>query len=374
MRVLVLGAGFGGLELSSILSAELGDECDVVLFDKGKGFTFGFAKLDVMFCRTSLNEVTHRYDELVKPGVRFVEADVTSIDPTAKSVETSAGTFSGDIIVVALGADYDVAATPGLAEGGYEFYSTDGAQRVAEMLPSFEGGHVVIGVLGTPFKCPPAPSEAALLVHDYLVSRGLRDQSQITLLCPMPVPVPPSPPASAALLTAFAERGIAFVPNVLIETVDAEGRNLKTTGGESLSYDLFLAVPRHVAPAVVQASGLTDEGWINVDPGTLRTKFDEVFAVGDIANVGAPKAGVFAEGQARVVAAQVVAAAKGDPQPEPYDARGMCYLEFGRGNVARVNVHFRDGQSPVGDLQGPSAELTAEKVNFGSSRITRWFK
>jgi len=372
MRVLVLGAGFGGLELSSILSAELGDECDVVLIDKREGFTFGFAKLDVMFGRTSLDDVTQRYDKLVKPGVQFVKADITSIDPTAKSVETTAGSFSGDILVVALGADYDVAATPGLAEGGYEFYSTDGAERVAEMLPSFEGGHVVIGVLGTPFKCPPAPSEAALLVHDYLVSRGAREESQITLLCPMPVPVPPSPPASAALLAAFAERGITFVPNVLIENIDAEAKTVKTSDGDSLPYDLFLAVPRHKPPPVMPTA-LIDDGWITVDQGTLETKFEGVFAIGDIANAGAPKAGVFAEGQARVVAAHIVAAAKGGTSPERYDARGMCYLEFGGGNVARVNVQFRAGEPPIGELEGPSAELTAEKETFGSSRIAKWF-
>jgi sulfide:quinone oxidoreductase len=189
----------------------------------------------------------------------------------------------------------------------------------------------------------------------------------------MPVPVPPSPPASAALLEAFAERGITFVPSVLIETVDAEGMTVKTSTGELLHYDLFLAIPRHVAPAAVRATDLTEDGWIAVDQDTFATKVEGVFAVGDVASGGTPKAGVFAEGQAKAVAAQIVATAKGGSTPEPYDGRGMCYVEFGRGNVARVNVQFRPGASGMGDLEGPSAEVTAEKRDFGSSRIVRWF-
>ena len=195
MKVLVLGAGFGGLELSTRLSDELGEDVEVTLIDKGEGFVFGFSKLDVMFGRTVADAVVHPYRDLVKPGVRFVQATITSIDPEARSVQTDAGEFSGDVMVVALGADLHPDATPGLVEGGHEFYTVPGAFALREVLADFPGGRVIVGVTSTPFKCPPAPSETALMLHDFLTERGLRDQSEIALVMPLGVPIPPSPAA-----------------------------------------------------------------------------------------------------------------------------------------------------------------------------------
>src|SRR4051812_14589269 len=299
MKVVVLGAGFGGLELSSRLSEALGDDVDVTLIDRSEGFVFGFSKLDVMFGRTTAHAVLHRYDDVVKPGVRFVSADITAIDPVEKRVQTTAGDFEGDVLVVALGADLDPAATPGLLEGGYEFYTQAGAFGLRDVLDEFDGGRVIVGVCGTPFKCPPAPSETALLVHDLLVRKGVRDTSGVHLVMPLLVPIPPSPPASAALLEAFVERGIDFHPSTLVRGLDPE-RNVVLLGDESsgneMSYDLFLGVPKHRAPQVVVESGLTDGGWIPVDSLTLETRFRGVYAVGDVTSVGTPKAGVFSEG------------------------------------------------------------------------------
>src|ERR1700757_2024 len=180
MRVLILGAGFGGLELAARLSDELGGAVEVVLIDKAEGFAFGFSRLDVMFGRLVADAVVRPYRDLVKPGVRFVPTTIRSIDPGQRRVETDAGRFDADVMVVALGADLDPAATPGLVEGGYEFYSMPGgfavhgvraALAVNDVRAAFDGGRVVIGVTSTPFKCPPAPSEAALLMHDYLTDR-----------------------------------------------------------------------------------------------------------------------------------------------------------------------------------------------------------
>ena len=223
-KVIVLGAGFGGLELTTILSDHFGDRLDLTLIDKADSFIFGFSKLDVMFGRERPEAVRLAYRQLAKPGVKFRQETITAIDPVTRSVTTDGGTYEGDVMVVALGADYDLAATPGLAEGGNEFYSVAGAERVREVLPSFEKGRAIVGVTSTPFKCPPAPSEAALLLHDYLTTRGLRDAVEITLVMPFGVPIPPSPETSKALLEAFAERGIAFVPNRLVRALDPARR------------------------------------------------------------------------------------------------------------------------------------------------------
>ena len=297
--VVVLGAGFAGLELSTRLSEELGDDAEVVLIDQSDGFVFGFSKLDVMFGRTTAEAVFHPYRDVVKPGVRFVRADIDAIDPTNKRVETSAGPFEGDVLVVALGADLDPGATPGLVEGGHEFYTEAGAFALRDVLAAFDGGRVVIGVTRPPFKCPPAPSETALLVHDLLVQRGVRDRSEVSLVMPLPVPIPPSPEASQALIATFTERGIGWFPERGVRALDPDRRVVVLTDDSELPYDLFLGIPVHVAPPVVVEAGMCVDGWIPVDPYTLETSFADVYAVGDVTSVGTPKAGVFSEGQAR---------------------------------------------------------------------------
>jgi len=373
MKVLVLGAGFGGLELTTRLSDELGDEAEVVLIDKADGFIFGFSKLDVMFGRTTPTSVTHHYRDLVKPGVQFVQATITSIDPVQRRVETDAGSFEGDVMVVALGADLDPAATPGLLEGGHEFYTVPGAFALKDVLAEFEGGRIIVGVTSTPFKCPPAPSETALLMHDFLTQRGLRDRSEISLVMPLGVPIPPSPAASEVLLEAFAERGIGWFPGSLVTSLDPERKVAVLADAGEMPYDLFLGVPRHEVPAVVADSGLCVDGWIPVDPLTLETTFEGVYAVGDVTSVGTPKAGVFAEGQASVVADAIIAAHRSFDSATEYDGRGQCYLEFGDDRVAKVDVTFVTGQAPFGTFEAASTELAQQKSDFGATRVQRWF-
>jgi sulfide:quinone oxidoreductase len=373
MRVLVLGAGFGGLELTARLSAEFGADVDVVLIDQSDAFVFGFAKLDVMFGRALPSAVRHFYSGLVKPGVRFVQSTVRSIDPVARRVETDAGVFTADILVVALGADLHPDATPGLGEAGHEFYTVPGAFALRDVLPGFTGGQVIVGVTSTPFKCPPAPSETALLMEEYLTRRGLREASRISLVMPMGVPIPPSPAASETLIATFAERGIDWHPNRLVRELDADRKVALLSDGGEMPYDLFLGVPVHRVPAVVEASGLTADGWIPVDPLTLETAFPGVYAVGDVTSVGTPKAGVFAEGQAGVVADRIGALLRGGTDSSQYDGHGMCYMEVGHDLVARVDVTFVSGQKPAGQIEGPSLALAADKVEFGTSRVRRWF-
>jgi len=373
MRVLVLGAGFGGLELTTRLSEEFGDKADVVLIDQNDEFVFGFSKLDVMFGHAQPSAVRHPYRDFVKPGVRLVHSTVRSIDPVAKRVETDVGIFEGDILVVALGADLFPEATPGLVEGGHDFYTLTGAFALREVLARFAGGRVIVGVTSTPFKCPPAPSEAALLTHHHLTKRGLRGTSQISLVMPFGVPIPPSPAASEALLAAFAERAIDWHAGLSVSELDPARKVAMLSDGDEMPYDLFLGVPVHGAPAVINESGMSVDGWIPVDPLTLETTFPGVYAVGDVASVGTPKAGVFSEGQAAVVAKSVSALIRGTSTRAQYDGHGVCYVEFGNDQVGRVDVTFMSGQKPMGKLEGPSQALAADKLAFGASRIQRWF-
>ena len=373
LRVVVLGAGFGGLELSAMLSEALGDRLDLTLIDRNDSFIFGFSKLDVMFGHKEPDAVRVAYRHINKQGVSFRQETITSIDPEARRVITDGGTYDADVLIVALGADYDLAATPGLVEGGNEFYSVPGAERLRDVLPTFSKGRAIVGVTSTPFKCPPAPSEAALLLHDYLTERGVREACEISIVIPFGVPIPPSPESSKAILAAFEERGITFVRDRLVRALDPKKRVAVLDDGTELPYDLFLGVPKHRVPDVVAASGMTEDGWIPVDAKTLETRFPDVYAVGDVTSVGTPKAGAFAESAARVVAKSLIAQHGDGQRPEAYDGAGSCYVEFGAGIVGRVDVNFFSGPSPVGTYFEASADMVAEKERFGSSRRSSWF-
>lgn len=372
--VLVLGAGFGGLELSSRLSQILGDQVEVTLIDRADAFVFGFSKLDVMFGRRAPDEVRLRYSELATRHVTFRQETITSIDPGNRRVATDGGTYEADILVVALGAEYDLAATSGLAEDGHEFYSLAGAEAVRQLLPGFRSGTAVIGVCGTPFKCPPAPSETALLLDEYLRGRGLRDAVKIQVVMPFGRPVPPSPETSDAILARFAERGIEYIPDRMVVALNPATHEAILSDASFLPYDLFLGIPVHRVPGVVSASGMTQDGWIPVEPGTAATRFPGVYAVGDVTSVGTPKAGVFAERAARVVADQLIARIRGEVEPAGYDGTGACWIEFGNREVARVEVDFFSTPGePTGTFTEPSLRTAAEKAAFGSERHLRWF-
>ena len=372
--VLVLGAGFGGLELSTRLSEELGADVDVTLIDQADAFVFCFSKLDVLFGKRTPESIRLRYEDITTPHVRFRQETITAIYPKARRVVTDLDRYDADVLVVALGADYDIAATPGLAEAGNEFYTVAGAETLRGLIPSFQTGTAIVGVCGAPFKCPPAPSEAALLLDEHLRDRGVRDSVRIQVVMPFGVPIPPSPDTSAAILAAFAERGIEFLPDHVVASLDAATNEAVLDDGTRLPYDLFLGIPVHRAPAVVEASGMTESGWIPVDPGTLATRFPGVYAVGDVTSVGTPKAGMFAEGAARVVADQLIARIRGANEPPGYDGKGACYIEFGGDQVARVDVDFFSSpRHPTGTFVAPSMATAAEKAAFASTRRARWF-
>jgi sulfide:quinone oxidoreductase len=372
-RILILGAGFGGLELATELCEKLGDGHEVTVIDKGEGFVFGYSKLDLMFHGRSLEQVRLPYADFVKPGVTLLRETVTAIDAEAKRVTTDAGEHEADYLVIALGADYDLAATPGMAEVDSEFYSVAGARKLAEVIPTFAAGRALIGVCGAPFKCPPAPSECALLLDEELRRRGVRDACEIAFVIPFGAPVPPSPETSAALRGEFEQRGIELITGRRIASLDPARKVAVLDDGSERPYDLFLGVPVHRAPDVVLESGIAEDGYVPVDPATLATKVPGVYAIGDVATAGVPKAGVFAEGAARIVAQHLLAAVSGGAEPQRHLGQGTCYIEFGEGRIGSVDIDFLSGPERTGHFNPPSAEQMALKERFGADRRARWF-
>jgi sulfide:quinone oxidoreductase len=372
-HVVILGAGFGGLELAARLSDSLIDEVRVTLIDQNAAFSFGYSKLDVLFGRKATADVLLHYADMSKEGVEFRRERVTSIEPETRRITTDQQTYDADILVVALGADYELAATPGFEEGGYEYYSLAGAERMRDALPEFESGTILIGILGHPFKCPPAPFEGALLLHDYLVRRGIREEAEIRVIGPMAAPVPVTKEVSQGILDALGERRIEYMPNQHITELEMRSKNALLASGGKIPYDLFVGIPVHRVPEVVEASGLAVDGWIPVDRTNLATRFADVYAVGDVTGAPVAKAGVFAESAAAVVADDIAARLRGRVLQRPWDGTGNCYIEFGGGAVGKVEANFLGGPAPTARLVGPSPELAAEKDAFGATRRERWF-
>ena len=210
------------------------------------------------------------------------------------------------------------------------------------------------------------------MLHDDLVSRGVRNACSISLIMPFGLPIPPSPDSSNALLKAFKERDINFIPQRKVVSI-GPNKKVKLDDGTEMPCDLFLGIPKHVAPDVVLQSELCENGWIPVNRANLLTKFPKVYAIGDVTSVGTPKAGVFAEGAAKIAAASIVDMFNDKENNSPYTGAGSCYIEFGKGMVARVDVDFFSGPKPVGTHHEATEELVADKEYFGSSRKTRWF-
>ena len=374
-HVLILGAGFAGLELATRLSETLQDAVRVTLLDRNDSFVFGFSKLEVMLGRQSAEDVRLHYRDIDKEGVEFRQETVTGIDPVARRVSTDAGSYDADFLVVAMGADYDMDATPGLEEGGFEYYTVPGAERLRDALADFDGGRVLVSVLGQPFKCPPAPFEGAFLLHEYFTQRGIRDSVQMASTFPMQRPVPVTGEVAQMFRDALAARGIEELPQHLVTSIDPATRTARLAGGGTLPYDLFVGIPVHRAPDPLAASGLAIDGWVPVDQANLRTRFERVYALGDVCSGPrtVPKAGIFAESAALVVAEDIAATITGGQPPEPYGGSGVCYAEFGGGLVSKVEVNFLGGPAAAAQSYDATLEYAAEKEEFGAVRRARWF-
>src|SRR4051794_31683227 len=296
------------------------DTVRVTLLDRNDSWFFGYSKLDVMLGRRSAEEVRLYYGDVVKDGVEFRQETVTGIDPVARRVSTDVGSHDADFLVVAMGADYDMAGTPGLREGGHEYYTLAGAERLRDALQDFGGGRVLVSVLGQPFKCPPAPFEGAFMLHEHFKQRGMADAVEISSAFPMQRPVPVTGEVSQMFRDGLAARGIAELSQHLVTAIDPSKGTAQLANGETLPYDLFVGIPKHRAPDPLPASGLAVDGWVPVDQRNLRTKYSGVYAIGDVSTGPrtVPKAGIFSEAAARVVAEDIEASISGGDPPAPY--------------------------------------------------------
>jgi sulfide:quinone oxidoreductase len=306
--------------------------------------------------------------KLAAKGIDWVRGEVHTLDPVARTVRTSAGTLDADYLVVALGAERKPQALPGFAEAALNLYEAAGAQEIRSALAGFEGGRIVVLISRTPFSCPAAPYEAAFLIDDVLRKRGVRERAEIAVYTPENLPMPVAGPViGAALVGMLEERGIEFRGEHIAMKIDHASRKVLFEIDET-SYDLLIGVPPHAAPQAARDSNLVDaSGWIPVDQGTLETRHPGVFAIGDATAIRLPngmflpKAGVFADGQAHVVAEKIAAASGREGDVPRFNGYGFCYIEVGGGMAAYGAGNFYGLPGPRVTLEQPSQRFRNEK-------------
>jgi sulfide:quinone oxidoreductase len=388
--VLILGGGWGGLTAAHRLRDLLPTEHRIVVIERSDTFGLCVSYLWLMTGeRSGLEQIRRKMDGLKRPGIEWVQAEATGLDPDGRSVETTAGRLEADYVVIALGAELAPEAVPGFSETAHNLYDGEGAAELGRRLDGFEAGRIVVLIAGAPFRCPPAPYEAAMLVEALVRRRGIRDNVELSLYTPESQPMAVAgPEVGKALVDMLNERGIEYHPGQTVTSIDAEPGTLHF-GDRAVPFDLLIGVPPHRAPALVTDAGLTDgTGYVPVhpqtleilaDPDNLETQYPNVFAIGDVTAIRLlnsmllPKAGVFAEAQAQVVAATIAADILGEPKPTGYDGQGFCYVEVGEGLAAYGTGDFYAYPGPRVLLESPTPEARRAKEEY-EQLLDAWFE
>lgn len=370
--VLVLGGGVGGVVAANRLRKLLPAAHRIVLVDREPYHLFQASLLWLAVGSREPSQIRRPLERLRRKGIEVVTSEVTRIDPATRTVTAGAQSWTGDALIVALGAELAEDVIPGLAAAGHNLYSLDGACAISSALDSFRSGRIVVLTAAPAYKCPAAPYEAAMLIEDVLRRRGVRRAAQIDLYAAEPGPMGVAGPlVSAAVREVVESKGIGYHPGHQVVSVDPSARRIVFANGANAEYDLLVYVPPHRAPAVVRDAGLANEtGWIPVDRTTFETKFPAVFAIGDVTTVPLtmgkpfPKAGVFAHAQAEVVSANIATAWTGRGKRHAFDGRGQCFLETGDGRAGLAAGNFYGEPVPLVKLRQPSRLWHWGKVLF----------
>jgi len=379
---MILGCGFGGLSTANTLRGLLPAEHEIFVIDESPRFLVGAGKTWIMLGERTYDQISRPRESLLVPGVRLIEARVETIGLDERTVSSAGGSLSWDHLVVALGAELDRSKVPGLAEAAHTFYTVEGAQRLKVELEKFLEGDIAILIPKVPFKCPPAPYEAAMLLHQAFARRGLLGKVRLSIHTVEGAPMATAGPEMGQYVKGeLARRGIEFFSQRAVARVNPAERVVHFEDGSEAHYDLLLTIPPHEAPKAVHDAGLTNpSGWVPVDPLTLQVKLppdtQDVYAVGDITSVplpgrfkpdvglSLPKAGVMAEKHGCVVAHQIAARVLGHAPVTTFDGKGHCYLETGEGRAVRADGSFFELPHPVMQKRDPDEAQFGDKLEW----------
>ncbi len=368
--ILILGGGVGGIATARALRRRLPPTHRIVLIDRERDHVFAPSLIWLMVGRRTPAAITRPLASLVRRGIEVRLGAVERVDPERRSVTLADGTLTGDYLVVALGAELFPESVPGLAEAGRNFYALGGAEALWTDVQRVREGRIVVLTAAPAYKCPAAPYEAAMLIDAWYRKEGRRDAVSIEVYAAEPAPMGVAGPnVSSAVVQMLAAKNIPYHPNHQITSVDPPGKRLTFANGVVVDCDLLAYVPAHRAPAAIRDSGMAGEsGWVSVDRHTLETRWPNVFAIGDVVSIPLalgkplPKAGVFANRQAGVVAENIAHAITGEGQRARFDGHGACFIEMGDGKAGFGGGDFYAEPTPAVTLRTPGRRWHLGKV------------
>jgi sulfide:quinone oxidoreductase len=367
-RIVILGSGFGGLTAANLLRKNLSLQHQIAVIDKNKFFMMGLVNLWILSGIRRLEDSQIALNKLENKEITFLNDEVTTIDISKKFIKTrSNNKLEYDYLIVALGAELNL-------------YDAEQIPKLREKIVALRNGRIAICITNIPYKCPPAPYEASLLINDILAKNGVRDSIDIDFYTPAPIALPVAgAKLSQDIVNLLNENHINFHPlHKLKAVVDKE--IIEFENGNKANYDLLIGIPPHKVPTVIKSSGLLKEGqnWIDVDKFSLKTNYENVFAIGDVTEIKVdqmaviPKAGIFAEGQAKSVSHQIINDITNQSHNEKFDGRGFCFMEIGSKKAGFLAADFYNITGPITRLDPPSEESYRKKLDFEKSRIKEW--
>jgi sulfide:quinone oxidoreductase len=389
-RILILGAGFGGLAAANLLRKNLSADHRIILIDRKQSFIMGFVNLWIVYGTRRLEDSQTDLNILTQRGIEFIKDEIIKIDTQINTVTTKLqGELGYDYLIIALGAELAPEKINGFVENrGFNLYDVKQTPKLHEKLLSLKSGRIAISIMGIPYKCPPAPYEASLLINDMLIKNGTRNSIEIDLYVPTPMALPVAgQKISQAVVDLINYDHINFYPSYKIKSI--REKELEFENGSKRNYNVLVGIPPHKVPDVIKNSGLIngeeqlgggggEERWINVDRHTLRTVYKNVFAIGDVTEIritqttAIPKAGIFAEGEAKVVAQQIIDDITNKSNNTKFDGKGFCFMEIGNKKAGYIDADFYNEAGPTTRLEPPSEESYQKKWDFESSKIKEW--
>jgi len=379
--IVILGGGIGGVVAATRLRKKLPSKHRVILVERESNYIFQPSFLWLMTGTRTAEKISRPLDKLDKLGVERIQGEVQHIDPENKTVQVDGQKISADYLIIALGAEYAPETIPGLAEAGHNFYTLAGAESLRDARLSLREGRLAVLVSTIPFKCPAAPYEAAMLLEYDCRKRKVRDAVEVNLYSPEPGPMSLAGPENSKQIRQIVEsKDIGYYPEHAVTEVDANNKCIHFANGEKAEFDLLAYVPPHRAPQVVRETKLVGEsGWVPVDKQTLATKFPGVYAIGDVTGIKLtigkplPKAGVFAHGEAEVVANNLIHEITGKGAANVFNGHGECFLETGDGKAGLGRGNFYAEPKPEIKFNKPGRTMHLGKVAFEKYWLFEWF-
>ena len=378
MKIVILGGGFGGLAAATELRENLTQDTRITIVDRKDWFMMDLVKLWIMTGSREFETSKRPLENVTKKGIEFVNEPVIKIDPQNKIVRTSYRSLHYDYLIIALGVELASEQIPGLLENGLILYELKDVTRIRDSVRKMKSGKIAMAIMGMPYKCPPAPYEAALLLRSILDETGASDSVQIDFYSPAPITLPAGgPQVSEEILQILKSKKIEFHGNH--KTMSVEPNKLKFESGET-DFDLLIAVPPHKVPAVVVDCGFAQPGKFIEVNRDCKTNFENVYAIGDVnqimvtEKIAVPKAGIFAEGEGVTVARNIISQIKKEIGNEIFDGKGGCFLETGTKTAGYLQVDMFASPSPITQLQTPSQDYFTEKEKFEKDRLQKWLQ